>query len=60
MAMPKPIPRTSALQIIVPTTLLRGVKTRLTRGWDVSGNGSIISLDALMILRAAGDGMKIG
>ncbi|MEA3281694.1 MAG: hypothetical protein U9Q68_03905 [Euryarchaeota archaeon] len=58
--MPKPIPRTSALQIIVPTALPRGVAARLTRGWDTSGNGSITSLDVLMILRAAGEGMKIG
>jgi len=28
--------------------------------WDVSGDGSVTSLDALMILQAAGGGMKIG
>ncbi|KAF5411829.1 MAG: hypothetical protein C5S47_02815 [Candidatus Methanogasteraceae archaeon] len=53
MAMPKPIPRTSALQIAVPTALLRAVAARPNLRWDVSGDGSVTSLDALMILQAA-------
>jgi hypothetical protein len=43
MAMPKPIPRTSALQITVPTALLHGVGSPPDLRWDVSGDGSATS-----------------